>query len=82
MREKIIVYNIYIHTHNVHSHNTRQYLIQNTPVSGVAHVQQESDELWTGLQMFSVTSPEKQRLLITLKLTFSSQLCDSFPQLL
>lgn len=65
---------MYIHTMYTYIHNSRHNSYtkhSGFSVSGVGRAQQQSDELRTGLQMFSVTSPEKHRLLIAFKLTFA-----------
>ncbi len=68
--------NNYIYTHTMYTyiHNSRHNSYTKRSgfsVSGVGRAQRQSDELRTGLPMFPVTSPEKHRLLIALKLTFA-----------
>lgn len=60
---------MYTYIHN--SRHNSYTKLSGFSVSGVGRAQWQTDELRTGLPMFPVTSPEKHRLLIALKLTFA-----------
>lgn len=85
MHEKIIVY-IYTHTIYTYIHNTRQYLIQSTPVSTCLVLPMcSSSQMSSGqaCKCFLLRLLRNKDFFHTqTDFCFSSQLYDSFPQLL